>query len=737
MTSPKLTSIIKYLIYLLALTPLIVTPFTIFPFNFGRGLVVQLLIELIFGFYIFLAIFDKNYRPKINAMTIILGIFLGILYLSSFFGVDFHRSFWSNEQRFTGLFYISHMFAFFVVLTSVFKTKKEWNSFLGFNVLVAGFVYVIAMLSFFGVRFWGVDLGTRISGTIGNPIFAATYFIFNLVFALHLLFSIKNKNSKIFYVIFSFVLLCGVIFSQSMGALLGAIAGIILGLVVYALFSKNKKAIIVIFSGIFIFAFSFSSVIANKDTEFIKDNKILNRISHISISSETVNTRIMNWKVAINAISERPVLGWGMEAYKIAFNKYYNPEFLKYSYYETWPDKPHNKILEVASDAGFVGLSAYFVLFAYSCFVIWKKRRKRIISIATASILAGGLTAYFVQNLFIFDTTISYLLFFIFLSFIVFENKEDIKEFKKIPALFFAIFTTLVLIVSFFINISPLLVGAKLRSSFPLMDIKQKINLENYEDAKKYFNPYQKEWRTDLAKSVISALRRGDAIYNQKEIDFALTELNDYVKKHSNSAYTHLLLGIFYGELGVLDEKYFDLAKNELDKTLKLSPGRQHIYFAYGRVYALMGDNDRFIGSFDKAIELEPNAPLSYWEAGKQLYVAEPDNELYKEYLVEAAKLIWVPEEKNEFLFLFKNTHDYFIETKDYYILLNYYQKMQEIEPKNAKWYANGAVAAYFLNYFERAIELIKEAMALDESYKNEGKEFIRMIEEEVGEISN
>jgi len=315
-------------------------------------------------------------------------------------------------------------------------------------------------------------------------------------------------------------------------------------------------------------------------------------------------------------------------------------------------------------------------------------------------------------------------------------------ENTRIPPCFLLVSLVVAIIAGWFVNISPLLASVKLRSTIPLLDIKQKADIGGYKEAMEYFNPYKKEWRTDLAKNVISSLRRESNIYNDEEVRFALEECEKYAKEHPNDAYSHLLLGIFYGELGPKDKKYFDLAKAELDKALELSPRRQHIYFAYGRLYCLMKDREKLVNAFEEAINIEPSAALSYWEAGKQLYILDSQDPLAKEWLIRATELGCIPDDYGEFLFLFKFTYGYFLENSNYKILVSFYEKMEEIEPNEAKWHAQNAMALYLSKRDsaifgdmgeeecdEYIITEIKKAIELDGSYRGEGEAFIRMIE--------
>src|SRR3989344_488691 len=342
MTSLKVIKIIKYLLYLLALAPLIATPMTIFPFNFGRGLIIQFLIEIIAGLYLILAIYNKDYRPTKNWLVIFFGIYLIWLFITSFSGADFNKSFWSNEERFTGWFYLAHIYLIFIVLTSIFK-KQDWKTFLIINISVALAMLAIAVLSLFGIKFWGLDLGKRISGTLGNPLFLATYFIINLIFSLYLFFN-KGIWPRIFGGLSSTALIIGIFLTQSRGAFLGLTAGSAAALILFIFSNKKYRKIGI--SAIILLSLLLSAIFIFKNAEFIKTNGVLNRLSNISLSTVTAQTRLIGWQIAFRAFKERPILCWGIENYSTAFNKYYNPKLLRYSYYETWFDKPHNKIFE-------------------------------------------------------------------------------------------------------------------------------------------------------------------------------------------------------------------------------------------------------------------------------------------------------------------------------------------------------------------------------------------------------
>ena len=359
-----------------------------------------------------------------------------------------------------------------------------------------------------------------------------------------------------------------------------------------------------------------------------------------------------------------------------------------------------------------------------------KKYKNGSIQLNLFCILTGGIIAYFTQNLFIFDTPVSYLSLIILLALISgLPFKEKDIEQNKLPIMAIIIGALVSLLAALLLNILPLIASIKLRQTTLLYEIGKKNNVEIYKKAIKIFNPYKEEWRVDLAKSIIADLQSKAEMYNKDEISYAVEELRKNATEHPNNAYYHLLLGVFYGELARDSQNYREMSIKELDRALYLSPNRQHIYFAYGRFFNIVNDRGKLVEVFKKAIELEPTANVSYWEGGRQLYLFDEKDSLAKQWMIKSVEMGYLPPEDNSFIFIFKNFYKYFFENKKYSILVNLFGRMIPLEPNNVELRAQYATALYLAGEKVPAVKEIKKIMAMDESYKKEGEEFIRLIE--------
>ena len=88
---------------LILFTPLVISGKFFFPFVGPKSLYFMALAEIIFAAWLILIIFEPKYRPRFNLLLAALILFVGCLILSSIFGEDFSRSFWSKYERMTGL----------------------------------------------------------------------------------------------------------------------------------------------------------------------------------------------------------------------------------------------------------------------------------------------------------------------------------------------------------------------------------------------------------------------------------------------------------------------------------------------------------------------------------------------------------------------------------------------------------------------------------------------------------
>ncbi len=294
--------------------------------------------------------------------------------------------------------------------------------FLLVSVFVSLFAFILPVdYSTLSFRKFASEYGARLFSTIGNPPFLAAYLLLSIFIGLILIVNTHKTYLKVVCFIsigFSAVI---IYLTASRGAILAGTAGIILSML---LIIRRKKITFKKYgTHIIIIAFIAVSVIslAFYYSDILKHDRIITRFGNV-FSDPSVKSRVDLWEMALNGIKERPVLGWGQGNVVGIYSV--NPIPLAEPH--IWMDRAHNIIIEWLVSAGFLGLFAYLAIFIAAIFSIRSACNKQAIKEVEASVLIIALLVYFIQNLFIFDTINTYIIFFSLLAYI--DNLEDSEK---------------------------------------------------------------------------------------------------------------------------------------------------------------------------------------------------------------------------------------------------------------------------------------------------------------------
>jgi O-antigen ligase/thioredoxin-like negative regulator of GroEL len=200
--------------------------------------------------------------------------------------------------------------------------------------------------------------------------------------------------------------------TQTRGTILGLIGGILLALFLYAILAKKEPKTSRYISGGVIVAIILVGIIfwTNRQSSFVQNSPVLNRLATISISDVKTQARGYIWPMAISGAMERPLLGWGQENFNYIFNANYEPKMYAQ---EQWFDRAHSVFLDWLVAAGIIGFVAYLSLYVLLLMKIWKSG----LTIAEKSTLTGLVVGYAIHNVFVFDNIASYIMFFAILAF--------------------------------------------------------------------------------------------------------------------------------------------------------------------------------------------------------------------------------------------------------------------------------------------------------------------------------
>ena len=584
---------------------------TFFPFIVGKNFAFRIVVEIMFSAWLVLAYIDPVYRPKKSWLLGAFAAFLCIITLSAIFGENPTKSFWSNFERMEGVVTYFHLFAYFVVASTVLTVRDLWRPYLNLHLATGVIMALYALL-----QLSGAPVGFRVSGQLGNSSYLGIYAFFNIFIAVFFIVreSFTTAVEKMRVAIYGAIALLQTVvlyYTGTRGAILGLLVGLGIATVLIAIFETKKKMLRVGAVGVLVaLAIAVGGFIAARNSALVKETPLLARFSEISISDFSKNARVMVWGMAYEGFKERPILGWGMENFNFVFNKYYDPHMWGQ---EQWFDRAHNVFFDWLIAGGLLGLLGYLSLFGCAVYCIW--RRVDELSIIEKSVLTGLIGGYFFQNLFVFDNITSLIYFGTILAFVEGMSHKEVEKFSRS-------------------SLRPRREPADSESADSKLKVESKKKVADTEDLTVFvsggavilalviiytvnYNGYKQNTTliralTERSEDPLSNLKlfKDTIAYNS----FGNAEAREQLASFSTTAFGQTK------EISDLQKQFIDLAKSELEKQAIGLPGDARYQLFAGSFLAKTGEPDKALGFLNKAVELSPTKQTMLFELGSAYY---------------------------------------------------------------------------------------------------------------------
>ena len=483
---------IRVVLALVMVSPLIVTthplPETFFPFVVGKTLWTRILIEIAFGLWVILLFKDSSFRFPRSWILAALGVYVLIALLATVFSVSPTRSMWSNYERMQGWVDLAHWFTFVILLASMLRTWVQWRAFLNFNVVVGVVVGLLSLdqflyqlfefelTGFLGDTFAYIHYKVppwrsfRLDVTLGNPTYVGGYVIVNGFIAAALLGGsfvgrarereagqrtrrTRRRQSPgggrllavfsaarpwIWRVFWAAAIVLDIVvmyISATRGPVIALALGALACGVVFGAWGGTSRLRVVMRIGTAAFAVLFAALLAFfvalsfSGAESVEGfGTMVERWTGTGVRNLSAIGRFTSARIGLEAALNRPVLGWGPENYSIAYDRYAYPEVFSQDVIVSF-DQAHNKPIEEVSTKGLLGLAGYTAVWVFMLVVFVRKVRfleggRQVFVV----LLGGALVAYFMQNIFLFDTPGTAPQFYALAAFVVFLGSLALGE---------------------------------------------------------------------------------------------------------------------------------------------------------------------------------------------------------------------------------------------------------------------------------------------------------------------
>lgn len=711
-----LRAIVLATVFAVPFVALMVTNSQFFPFITGKNFMFRILVEVAFFAWIPLALLDKTYRPRFSWLLAAIAIFVGIIGLSAIFGLNPHKSFWSNYERMEGWITHIHLLAYFLVTTSILASRVMWDRFLNTMLIAAGLMLLYSFAQIGG--FADVSQSAeRLDARLGNAAYNAIYMLFHAFIAGLMFVRTKNKNLRILYGALALGFVYILFRTATRGAILGVTGGVFVSLLYIVLFGKEyqmlRKVSIGLLGAVVVLVALFFAV---KDTEYIKQHQIFGRIATISL--ESGKTRFTIWSMAWEGVKERPLLGYGQENFNYVFNEEFRPSLYAD---EPWFDRVHNIFFDWLIAGGILGLLAYLsILFTALYYAVLRptlRKSEEEFTVAERGLILGLFAGYFVHNIFVFDNIVSYILYFSVLAFIHVRVAQEIPAVTKrdfsagvIAQVAVPLAAILGAATLYFVNIPGILASSDVIDAFRAPNAE--LRLEAFERALTRGSFADQEIREQMIRSTQQLLRDQNvpqevrARMLQRSEEEALKQ----IVLQPDNARVRIFAGSLYRSAGLPAK-----AVEQYEFARELSPQKQQILFELGLSHLQMGNSQEAYEIFKEAHELEPR----YTDA-RMLYAASA---LYVGDGATVDELI-TPEYEEEYL-----TDDLILraafDTEQFERVIDILEKRIELSPNDVQLRVSLAVSYNEIGNTDRAVEILEEAIEDFPDFEAQGRNYI------------
>jgi O-antigen ligase len=775
----NLKNVLFYLSIATLLTPFFIDIESYFPFIIGKATVFRIIIGLmliIWSLWMFGRYSDKKnlaiFKNSLIKVVIIFGI---IIFISALFGIDFYYSFFSGNERMEGVLGIWYFIAFFLVVSTTFK-YLEIEKILKIQVFISLLYSLLALLPFLRIGQVIIQItGDRLVGYTGNPSYFAVYLLFNAFLALYFYFRQYEIDKRIFnWWFIAFLAQSFLIFvTLTRGAMIGYFISVIL--IALAIIFLSKDKILLPFkkiSIIFLISISVLSIFtfAERNTDFVKNNSILNRFASISLTDPTARSRLFSAETAWISFLQKPIFGWGQENYEAAYVQNFNPEVLKYLPGDFYFDRVHNKPMEVLATNGIFGFLSYLSIFGVAFYFLNQLRKKQEWFLPSLA-LGGCLAGYFIQNIFIFDFHESYLMFFLLLSFMAslcfyfqeskkcstsvkaetkepyingdddkslneknkMKNGDNAKNFSFELANYFVIIVIICLVIfstsqwvirPYFVSKGIIKVG-----SF----INQGKGEEAFRELRKILNnpAFLKDDIIVGVKKIYSL--HGSKIEEKDRKKIVETLLFEVEAAVQEKPWRFSLMSTKAGLETIAfqwDKNWLLKAEKSTEMMISRFPYFPQTYLFASKFYLLNGAIEESIGAAEKVIELDSSIPTSYYFLSVA-YNELKDMEKRNDNLIKAAELNYPFNDKDQILIII----NLLVKEKDYSTIEKLYLRAIQIDPQDVSLYTSLAATYAKMQNKGKAIEYAKKAVELNPAAQEAAEEFIQLVENEQWEM--
>lgn len=596
---------------LVVLVPIFFNTATDSIFTFNKTSVFQLGVLLILALVFFTDNFDIRFIwKKYRTILLVLFSYFVVLMLATFFSESFFVSFFGADRQ-QGL--LQYLFYFsFVLLSFGLITKKKYFLMLIYwiigGALLVSVVGIFEKLGFNLLNYTVFDEG--IASTLGHPSFLGAFIVMTIPLTIVYFFLAKSSLHRQITLVAILIQILALYFTQTRGAMVAFIGSVVFSGIVILIKYKKKR---MLYSSLILIVLVVGIIIG---TGYHKEL--------VNFETGSGALRVLWAEQTIDAIGQKPLLGYGLEMQEDVLVRHYDPIQGVYSFYNLLTDRVHNEFLDIALTTGVVGLITYLVLIVYTFYRAIKYYLSSKDSSQSFIVLGlmSGLFAYLLQGMFSFSVTALCLYFWLFicLIFIIINYKDDASDVKNrkygVGKLINIALGIVSVFVICFVVIRPVVADGHLKKINEI-ELDGRFAYYEFQDLHTTTLPLAANsaaeipyrlFVAEMATNIASAISSED----QKEVllQIAEKEIQSIKKRNPISFQSDPVYGRLLSEWGSIDGERYVLSDEAYLKATQNSPNYALLYYQWGLALEKRKEYQNALEKYSKAIELfaDPNS---------------------------------------------------------------------------------------------------------------------------------
>jgi len=377
-----------------------------------------------------LSIFYLNFKNY----YLIPSVFIFGLGITLFFSTNQLQSFFGSYDRQTG--YVSYLFYALWLFLLIFNLKTINNSQDGGSQRESvgskiNHIFVVASISGFLVSIYGIlqSLGIdfltwpedplftrRAFSTFGQPNFLASWLLLVIPLSAYLIYKYNQFLSKFFYsLILAAEIIC-LFLTSSRGALIALLILIVIfGIYLTRFIKIEKRSKLILGASLITFIFLGILIFSLNNPERLR--------ASLDLKQGSLAARVNYYSAAYDAISQKPLFGYGLDNGAQVFIPYYKSDWGITANVGVSTDKAHNLILDILIAGGIFALLLFLLLYFHFFRLAYRNIFEKKYSAESLAISLGG-AAYLISLLFNFSLVAAEIYFFLFLAILIVINSQ-------------------------------------------------------------------------------------------------------------------------------------------------------------------------------------------------------------------------------------------------------------------------------------------------------------------------